>query len=781
MRKYLLLTRYHLNKNRGQYISFAIITLVAAAIFELGLIVSFKFGKMFDQKFEHYQCAEVYYTIYESDWFEELPKMAEELDHVEKVEVRKNLYLAGKATYADSENTINHVFFNLSEPHTMNTLETIGDTLPMKGLKNPIYISYWVKANGAKIGDTYTFTSGNNVYEFTIAGFVEDLMYGNNNCVNLAIYIADEDFQRLYQEADPNLQARTISLGVDNKSNSKSVFYRLTESLSGRFSRSYDNNCGYYDMAYRNRTSVAAVVSIVIIAFSILLVLITVLVVNFRIKSGIEEEMQNMGVMKSLGYKGRQIIRSVAIPYCFLGIVAIFLGVLCAYLVMPFVQGIMEKLAGLCWKQTFDWAITSIVTATLFIMISFTTLIAARRIKKLHVLDALRSGIKHHNFKKNYFSFHKSVGSFNFIMGMKGFAASLKHNVFLFFIIAVLSFSVIYMESGLYCTSVAPERFINLLSEESPNVMLNFDTNENAQKAYAELEKDDAVRKVLYYAYVKCLIEGEDVSLYVVDKNEELENELCYKGRHPKHDNEVLIGTRIAETKNLNIGDSIKLTNGKQTEEYIVVGFMQSPNNNGIACELTSSGYKRIEPNFTWVSMNIYLEDSDYSAEFTQKAIDTYGKELTTYMDYQSTVDMIYENFIPLSSMIIGMIAVVVALLVIAVVYMVVKTLVFQKKQELGICKAVGYTTHQLVVQMAYSLVPSMILGTLTGGILGTLFVNKVWLLAFHGIGIRKCDLSVPLVWAIVGIAVMLLYTTMVALLLSRRVKKITAIALIRE
>ena len=80
MRKYTLFMGYYFRKNRGQYISFCFIVAIAAAIFSMGLITILNFGKMYEKKFQQYNCADVFYTMFDFDWPEDLAAQAEALD-----------------------------------------------------------------------------------------------------------------------------------------------------------------------------------------------------------------------------------------------------------------------------------------------------------------------------------------------------------------------------------------------------------------------------------------------------------------------------------------------------------------------------------------------------------------------------------------------------------------------------------------------------------------------------------------------------------------------------
>ena len=781
MEKYVVLSRYHFRKNKGQYLSFSIIVLIAAMIFGVGLVTIRSFGKMYGEKFEKYACADVYYTLYDSDWGDTLLDKAKAIDGIKEAETRKNIMLSGDASYANTGNTLNHIFFNMDEKHEMNQLEPIGETLDLSGVSNPIYISYWIKSNGCKIGDTYKYVSGDTTYNFTIAGFVEDLMYGNNNCGNLAVYLPENEFNAMYDKTSPNMHATTLALRLNDSSAGKEIFNKLSTILAGNIIKSYTYNYGYLDMSQRNRTVTANILAAILVAFSALLVIITMFVINFRIKSSIQEEMQNMGVLNSMGYTTRQVIWSMALPYILLGAICVVCGLIGSYLFLPVLQGVFGKLSGLIWNKPMDLMAMVYIIVVILGLIILTSLFSSRKIKKLHPIDALRSGIKHHNFKKNYFPLDQTRASINITFGLKGLVGSIKQSIFLFVIFTIVTFTTIFMVSGLYNSVVEPDNFIDMVSEEYSTVTLSTNNAQEADTIRSELMQDNRVDQIIYYHITKTIIGDETVGTFVVDEYDKLKNDICYSGRNPKHDNEIAIGCVIADNMNVGLGDYIKVKAKENEIEYLIVGLIQAPDYNGVACTMSTEGYQRIQKGFQQTSIYIYLKDKDTSAAYTEELTTKYKEKLVSYCDTQSMINGVYDNFIPMMVMMVGVISVVVVAIVIVVLYMIIKTIVSHRKQELGILKALGYTTKQLVLQLTYSLLPAILLASILGGILGVIYVNKLWLLSFYGLGIRKVNLDVPGLWALFASTMIVVLSTIISVVLARRIKHISPIELIRE
>ena len=781
MRKYTLFIGYYFRKNKGQYISFCFIVAIAAAIFSMGLITVLNFGKMYEKKFQQYNCADVFYTMFDFDWPEDLAAQTEKLEGVSQVETRSNIMLSGSATYGDAGNTLTHIFFNMDEAHSMNDIEPDGDTLELDSVKNPIYLSYWIKTNGCKIGDRYQFISGDTTYNFTIAGFVEDMMYGNNNCGNMGIYLPEDDFKRMYDSVDENTHASTLCIALKDKQDGKMVFTELVKSLSGKLTYPYEYTYGYFELSQRNRTITATIVASVLVAFSLILVVITMLVINFRIKSSIEEEMQNMGILKAVGYISKQVLLSVAFPYILLATVFIPVGIFGSYLGLPMMEGIFGQLAGLSWKQGFDPISSAIVMSVIMVLVVMTTFLSAGKIRKLHAIEAMRNGIKHHNFKKNFVPLSKAKCQIHVALAAKNFFDSIKQNIFLFIILAVMTFAGIYSGSGMYNSVLHPEGFIKVMSEENATVTLKAFTKEQAEEMLGELKENPQVEKAFYYDTENVMIDGLSTAAFVIKDYDKLDIDLCYEGRIPLHDNEITLGSTLAEKMKRKPGDMVTITYGEKKVEYLIVGLMQAPNYSGEACELTPEGFRRLKEQFEPLTINVYLKEPSLSAAFVQNMIKDYGDKLAAYCDVETMMKEGFGNFIPLTTMMIGTISIIVLILVTAILYMIIKTMIGHRNQELGILKAVGYTTGQLVLQISYSLLPTILLGTVAGGILGQLYVDRVWLACFYSMGIRKLSLGIPILWSVGIVAFLAIFSLLVSILMAGRIKRISAIELIKE
>jgi putative ABC transport system permease protein len=129
-----------------------------------------------------------------------------------------------------------------------------------------------------------------------------------------------------------------------------------------------------------------------------------------------------------------------------------------------------------------------------------------------------------------------------------------------------------------------------------------------------------------------------------------------------------------------------------------------------------------------------------------------------------------------------GLIMLMITLVVVALVlYFVINSSIIRRKRELGIFKAVGFTTFQLMNQISVSFMVPVILGSAVGSVLGAFYTNPMMSVAMSGMGVMKAGFLIDGFWiGLFGVGVFV-FSYGVALLVSWRIRKISAYLLVTE
>lgn len=231
------------------------------------------------------------------------------------------------------------------------------------------------------------------------------------------------------------------------------------------------------------------------------------------------------------------------------------------------------------------------------------------------------------------------------------------------------------------------------------------------------------------------------------------------------------------------IGDTFDLKLGEESRSYQVVGFIQSVNNNGLIAELTEDGYELLSD--TELSfLNIYFpEDRSDSqiASFVSEVEDKYEDDVVTVSnaakDSQS-MQMLYSSLITVVAVILFIITVQIVLLIL---YVILRSLITQRKTEFGIYKAMGFTSGQLIRQTVGSITPITLAAALLSAVLGVLYLPGLFNTIFGVIGAMKNNFEFPILLLVLMALILTVINVAIGVLLCRPIRKITAYSLIKE
>ena len=111
----------------------------------------------------------------------------------------------------------------------------------------------------------------------------------------------------------------------------------------------------------------------------------------------------------------------------------------------------------------------------------------------------------------------------------------------------------------------------------------------------------------------------------------------------------------------------------------------------------------------------------------------------------------------------------------------IIKTIIIKKQKELGIKKALGFTSEQLRTELSLSMMPSIALGISAGALIGVMNANNFLTLMLSAYGVSQSNMEAG-PWMIISVVVTgLVVSYLMVYSLSRRIKKISAYSLITE
>lgn len=759
----------NLRKNKGQTIGMFILLFMTAMFMNIGLSMYFGVGAFYDRRAEELNAPHFSTQLRENssstaryDFIRNFPGVAE-------IETQRILHGVGSISINGEQTTTSIIIADGTAEQAMNPPHLIGEHLPLEG--NAILIPYGIFLGGGyQIGDIFTLEFADEQMEFTIAGSTEEIFFG----VSPRLYISSSVFGELQRRFE-SYRFTLVSARFESGN---------AESLSKDYASEFANDDDgafltlNYSQVRSSRVTNAMVGSMFIIIFSLIVLVVGVITIRFRINNDIEESMTNIGILKAVGFENRHIILSIVFQFGIIAFAGGVIGILLAQLILPMTGGVLEPIMGIPWSykiEVLHMAVSLIIVVLIVLVFSGAS---SWRIHKLHPLMALRGDIPSNIARRNPMPLEKSRAPLSFLLSMKQLLLNKKQAVVLILIIAGLSFVSVFGLTTYYHVNSDALRQSVVLDDLDVSV----EVNDSAQRAGFR-------ERVLVRSEVKSVYGRDEMTLAINDMpiNTTVVEDFdgvtmsLIDGRFPLHDNEILMGGAAMLEMEVSLGDWVSVgTDGKE-EMYLIVGMVQTQINGGFVALLDIDGLRVIQPNFSFGGFAIVLEQGadgfalvDTLAELESSVIsDIYYTR--PFLDVQ--LNIVGSIFTSISVVLLIMVVVVVTL----VLYLVVKTTVLRRRRELGIQKALGFTNLQLMNQIALNLLPSTVLGVGIGVIGGVVSFNSIYVMFLRDFGIVYSDLFIPFTWVIMVCVVLVLLTYGVSMFVARRIRRISAYALVSQ
>lgn len=744
MKKISTLILHNLNKAKRQYVPFGVFICLTAFIINIALVLAFQTFDAYDDLFDKLDTADVNFIIPQIQDNDNLLTEVEEINGVSFVEKHGGVFTTVTVReFAGSDFDMNTVFYNMDGERTLNLL-AVTRTSEKSG--DSAYIPMYMKElGGFTEGGSITYSIDGRDHTYHIGGTVLEMQYGNYGTGLIGGYLPKEVYEE-FADKYSNHAVTEYSIKTTENSDLSELKNIISEMIKEKGIALLSIN----DRAAskQTRTMVCTLLIVIFLALAAIILVVSIFLSNFRIRSGIEDELAQMGVLKAIGYTSNMIIAGTVMPYVFVGMIATIIGIAVSYSVLPFIAGILAIQSGFSYTPAFDIMAMLIVMLTLTLAILVFSYISARKIHRLEPINAIRGVAGAESAGQNILLFIVAFG----IMVLLSFAGTLLYNV-----------------------NIKPDNFMNTLSEELPSVIFTAEDEKMAELKEI-LGNDSRVKLFMEYTSVPVSYADGSLTAFVCEDFSKVTNDICYEGSSPVKDNEIAVGNALAD--DYPIGNEIEITVGSRSKDYIVTGYIQSVNNAGAVCQLTSKGYEKIGEKTE--SVNVYL-DVKNAGTFIKEYEENYHTVVKSSVNFEQMRENGQRMYMGIVSVIVSILFGISVLMVLLVMYVIINGAISRRRQEFGIYKAIGYTNRQLTVKTASELIPVVAVASAISAIAGLWYLPAIDNAIFSLIGAVKNQFEVS-VWILVVFAV--LFTAVafgISVLLSAPIKKITAYSLLKD
>ena len=772
MSRSMLIARSNIRKAKGQTAAIIVLILLGALMLNLWLMLSTDYAANFDRYHDKLNAEHVTVAV-SSDNAETREFLSQTLGGDSRVSqycLDRCLNMTG--TFPYNGGTMNGWFIFLEKSTALSRSIGKAEIVEEGGVTSGVYLPLLYKSEDIAVGKTIELSIGSHSVEYTICGFFNSVMMGSHNAALVELILTEDKYAEL---ADLGYAPQAVLCGVrlQDKKDNLAFEAEMKSKISERFTDIIVvSNC--YDLVAQSRYISQGICAAIMSAMAFLVLLIALVVIASHIVNYIQVNMKNLGTLKAVGYTSKQLIGSLLLQFLGLTALTAVIGAGLSYCLFPAVNAMMISQTGIPYAIHF---LPIPFLASLFILggtVVIAVWLSARRMKKIEAIAALRSGIRTHNFKHNHVPLEQTKAPVDIALGLKTTFSGIKHNITVCITMLVLSLAVVF--SGLMFENIIVDftSFLNIVVGETADSCVNVQIE--AEKELLEaMNSDSRVEKIYLYNSVNVShVGGTELMATLCDDFLQVNNQnTVYDGRYPKYNNEIAIGAKYARDNGLAIGDEIEIAANGKTEKYLICGFTQITNNLGRDCLFTRQGYERLGA-LSNVSYYINLTEGTDIDAFNEEIQEKFADSTNTVINIETTVKGAGSVYVSLMTVIVIAVLVLSAIIIVFVLYLLVRTLMNNKKYDYGILKSLGYTTRRLVFQTAFSFIPTVIFSTIVGLVISSLIINPLLSLFLCAVGIVKCTFAIPVGFIVIAGVGLILFAFGMACLLSMKIRRIT-------
>ena len=780
MRPIFFITRNNLKKQKGDMFILFLLTFVSAFLIFSSLSILLGAGKVQETAKEAMNGADV--QIFTSAELEEIiGNAAAKDDRIVAYETAKAYYVSADYKKVGEEEWNNYALYigSFEEQDLIGRVSDDSDLLGEKDILLPYYLH-----DQFSEGDCLELKIGEHLYEFSVAGYVQDPVF--NTPLNITVYrfyLSDDACERLLAEnadaVDRWLEYKAqVAEGTGSQDVEIDLYREIVNQTAGTPLAGQSITSVNYDMMKQTGRIMTNMSLSAILIFAVLIILVATIIVSFSIRNFLERNMKNTGILEAVGYTTGQLrgavfcqVEAVALSGALVGIVLGILG-------SDAIGNLESMLLGLAWNQPINPGAMFVTLITVFSIVGLVVVHATRTYRQISVLDALRGGIHAHNFKKNYFPIEKTKLPLTLVMSLKELFCAKGKNILLMGIVAVLAITTC-VGFGMYESFGKNEDIVlDLAGIDIGLAGVSLDMEEvDAIRALEEV--DSLIARKGYGVDLKSDERTVSISCDAYDRPDLLRHDILVEGRLPKYDNEIVLTTTIAKELNVSVGDVIYAEMAGEKYDFIVSGIDQKINNGGRKCMLTMEGAERMYGKPLTAYCIIYAKEGVTFEELEKKILELAPD--STVENGKQQVEQTIGSVSLAMKMICIVLVVVTAAVVVLVETLLIRSRIIRQWHNYGISKALGFTMGQLMWQTACSNLPTVIFGALIGVLFSIPAGERIMVWALGSFDIRKVEVVTGAGWLLITFAGIVLVALATALLLSGSIRRVEPVKMLAD
>lgn len=639
--------------------------------------------------------------------------------------------------------------------------------------KGEIYISPSIKSKyNVSIGDQVHFKLSRNGEEkvLTIKGYFEDPFMGSSMIDMKSFLISESDLSDvndiLSKTSDFNILGRDgAMLHIFQSSSSKLSPAKFNEAVNK------DTNLAQYTELVYAHTSIYGFMLILqniftgfLIAFAVILIIVSMIVIGHSISNAIDQEYKDMGILKTIGCTSRDL-RLVQFLQYILGILAgMALGFVCSIHVIDVAAKLTITSTGLLMPTVLPYGWCMLAFALILCVFALFIYVKTVKIVQISPLRAIRGNIQgniSYVKRKNIIMpegviFHLAVRQIFF--GAKRYVGTGIVTILLVFFVCVVGRMDTWLGpngEGLMNTfSVADHDLgVKRLSD------VDMGEIENIISSYSQIEETYEL------AMQKVTVNGVDYTDNVIDQPSRLHmlsGNACYG------DNQIVITEFVAAELGVGIGDSVTVKYETHSDTYTVTGIYECANEMGGNVAMSREGYAQIGNvnSYIWCRHYIFANPSvsNEIMTFLQKK---YPVDLDVHTNSWSGLDGIVNTMHLLTEFMYA----IVVIFILVVIGLTSSKMLFAEQKDMAVLKSIGFTSSKLRLSFAIRFGMVVAAGSAIGIALSSILADPIITKLVKLFGISKFESSLGFGRVILIPLIIIVLFVIFAYIFSSRIK----------
>jgi len=464
----------------------------------------------------------------------------------------------------------------------------------------------------------------------------------------------------------------------------------------------------------------------ILLAFVLVLLFVVLIVLSHSISSTIASDFVNMGILKTVGLDSMRLRLLQLLQYGIPAVLGLVIGFLLSVPLGGMVTNATLTTTGVLIPQTPTLLFMAAAFIVIMLLLALFIFIRTRRIGKITPMKAIRGetdGTVTKITKPAAFG-----SNIYFRLAFRQLLTGKSRYIGAFVVALLLTF---------FASLVG--RMDSWLGTDGKGMMDAFNPADHdiGVQSFGELTQEEFEKTILQYTditdtYVLAMptasLNGISYTANVIDQPERFH---ILEGRTCTAENEIVITESIAANFGIATGDTVTVRGDSGSGEYIVSGIYSCANDMGDNFGMNREGYLKIgrdHPNlWCW---HYFLADSSQKGAITEALESAYGGDIHVH---ENTWPGLFSIISAMQALLVLMYALVIVFILIVTVMTGSKILLAEQK-DLGIYKAIGFSSASLrltfALRFAMAAVPGGLIGTFLAAVITDRIVSSVMKLA---------------------------------------------------